>query len=80
MKAFIAVGLLGVGFLTTGVLAGPHEDLAKCDNLRPKACGQPGTITCKEVKEKIDACKQRVREEVGRKTNKKTNVTEIKNK
>jgi len=36
--------------------------MQKCDDLRPKICGQKGAPSCKEVQDQINACKERVRE------------------
>jgi hypothetical protein len=47
------------------------KELEKCNDLRPRACGQPGTPSCKSVQESIDACKADVRERAGKETNKK---------
>ncbi len=66
----------GLVFFTTAVYAGPSEDLAKCDELRPRACGQPGTPSCKSVQEEIDACKLEVKDAAGRKTKEKKKSTQ----
>lgn len=71
MKSLLVTAILGASLIAINVQANPAVDLQKCEDLRPRACGQPGTPSCKSVQEQIDACKQRVREEAGRNTNKK---------
>ena len=74
MKPLLAIGAitsLSVSLMTMSVQARPYEDLQKCEELRPRACGIAGTPSCKSVQAEIDACKQKVREQYGRDLNKK---------
>lgn len=78
-EALVLRSILSLLLMVVSVSASAraYEDLQKCEELRPKICGQNGAPSCADVQKKIDACKEKVREaEVkrinaeGQKTNK----------